>query len=180
MLQKHIVPRAVCYNFPLLRNNPLGIPTFVRPVYCCQGSTSVILLGQTLFKTTLTWHIFWKKITKSFWLRVRNLSPIYSKLAMLINIVFAKQLPPPRLLIKTNLRQTVIRYKYRWRLKWQQVQQFTTTTTYQLGSIWWRIRYNVNFIIQYAPNTRHLLFSPRLTVVFTQSIEARLKSRMKM
>ena len=32
-VHKRIVPRAVCYNFPLVRDKPLGAPAFVRRVY---------------------------------------------------------------------------------------------------------------------------------------------------
>ena len=32
-VKKYIAPRAVCYNFQLVRNKPLGAPTIVRLVY---------------------------------------------------------------------------------------------------------------------------------------------------
>ena len=33
-IQKHIALLAVCYNFPLVRDKPLGVSAFVRLVYC--------------------------------------------------------------------------------------------------------------------------------------------------
>ena len=41
---KNIAPRAVCYNFPLVSDNPLGAPAFVRLIYLCfsQGLLSFI------------------------------------------------------------------------------------------------------------------------------------------
>ena len=32
-VQKHIAHRAVCFNFPLVRDKPLGAPAFVKLVY---------------------------------------------------------------------------------------------------------------------------------------------------
>ena len=32
-VQKHTAPRAVCYNYPLVRDKPLGTPAYVRVVY---------------------------------------------------------------------------------------------------------------------------------------------------
>ena len=32
-VQKHIAPRAVCYNFPVIRDNPLRVPAFAKLVY---------------------------------------------------------------------------------------------------------------------------------------------------
>ena len=33
-VQKHITHRTVYFNFPLVRDKPLGAPAFVRLVYC--------------------------------------------------------------------------------------------------------------------------------------------------
>ena len=32
-VQNHIAPRAVCYNFPLIRDKPLVVPAFVKLFY---------------------------------------------------------------------------------------------------------------------------------------------------
>ena len=32
-VKKHIAHRAVCYNFPLVRDKPLGAPAYGRVVY---------------------------------------------------------------------------------------------------------------------------------------------------
>ena len=32
-VKKHIAPRAVCYNFSLVHNKPLGAPAYVKLVY---------------------------------------------------------------------------------------------------------------------------------------------------
>ena len=42
MLKKLKTPRAVCYNFELARDKLLGVPAFVRLVYCQhQANTSL-------------------------------------------------------------------------------------------------------------------------------------------
>ena len=33
-VKKHMAPRALCYNFPLVRDKPLGAPAFARLIYC--------------------------------------------------------------------------------------------------------------------------------------------------
>ena len=33
-LQKHIAALAMCYDSPLVHDKPLGVPTFVKLIYC--------------------------------------------------------------------------------------------------------------------------------------------------
>ena len=42
--QKLIIPRAVCYNFPLVRDKPLGAPTSVRRLYYAMKLVAVCKL----------------------------------------------------------------------------------------------------------------------------------------
>ena len=69
LCSKHIPHRTVCYNSPLVRDKPLGVPAFVKIIYCPrQGSIivsfyslnglDVVILMKSVAICICTWSCF--------------------------------------------------------------------------------------------------------------------------
>ena len=53
-VQKHITPLVMCYNPPLVRDKPLGVPAFVKLIYLVVASDpniwSILLVRQLYYE----------------------------------------------------------------------------------------------------------------------------------